>query len=113
MLRKQIIDILIKLLERELSDLPKQTLTKEQYDGMLSQLWQLPAFRKYVQDRDAKLIFTMAGSEGMAPEPREAYTMHTGQRVELLILARDAKKAYERMEQGKVALRTEQEKAPE
>lgn len=98
MIRKKLIDILIKLLQRELSDVPKETLTKEQFDGMLSGLWQNPAFRKYVQDRDAKLIFTMAGSEGMAPEPREAYTMHTGQRVELLILAREAKAAWSRVE---------------
>ena len=41
----------------------------------------------------------MAGSEGMAPEPREAYVMHTGQRVELLILAREAKAAYNRVGQ--------------
>ena len=101
-LRRKILDILIKLLERELSDTPKQSLEKDAYDGLLSQLWQNPAFRKYVQDRDAKLIFTMAGSEGMAPEPREAYTMHTGQRVEILILAREAKAAWTRTEQGRV-----------
>ena len=101
-MRKWLLDILIGLLERELSDIPKQTLEKEVYDGMMSQLWQLPAFRKYVQDRDAKLIFTMAGSEGMAPEPRDAYVMHTGQRVELLLLASEAKKAYNRTEQGRV-----------
>lgn len=100
-------------MERELSDTPKQILEKEQYDGLLSQLWQNPAFRKYVADRDAKLIFTMAGSEGMAPEPREAYTMHSGQRVELLILAREAKAAWNRLEQGKIALKTAQENTPE
>ena len=84
--------------------MPKATLDKEQYDGLLSGLWQNPAFRKHVQDRDARLIFTMAGGEGMTPEPREAYTMHTGQRVELLILAREAKKAYERLDKGKVVV---------
>lgn len=77
-------------------------MEKEVYDGLLSQLWQSSAFRQYVQQRDAKLIFTLAGSEGMAPEPRDAYTMHTGQRVELLMLAREAKAAYNRLEQGKV-----------
>lgn len=102
MLRNKVIDILIGLLERELSDIPKQTLEKDVYDGMMSQLWQSPAFRKYVQDRDARLIFTLAGSEGMAPEPRDAYVMHTGQRVELLLLASEAKKAYNRTEQGRV-----------
>ena len=97
-MRKLLIDILIKYLQREISDFPKSTLRKEEYDGLLSGLWQNPAFRKYVQDRDAKLIFTLAGSEGMAPEPRDMYTMHTGQRVELLILAREAKQAYTRVE---------------
>ena|SRR3990167_8256996 len=97
-LRRKYIDILIKLLARDLSEIPKETLTKDQSDGLLSQLWQNPAFRKYIADRDAKLIFTMAGSEGMTPEPRDAYVMHTGQRVELLILAREAKKAYERVD---------------
>lgn len=100
--RNKILDILIRLLQQELSDIPKQTLDKGVYDGMLSQLWQNPAFRKYVQDRDAKLIFTMAGSEGMAPEPRDMYVMHTGQRVELLILAREAKAAWMRNEKSRV-----------
>lgn len=95
-LRRLILDILIGLLSKELHSVTPVTLAKEQYDGMLSQLWENPAFRKYVADRDAKLIFTMAGSEGMAPEPRDSYVMHTGQRVELLILAREAKKAFER-----------------
>lgn len=102
MFRNLIVKFLIKYLEREISDTPKQTLEKEVYDGMMSQLWQSAAFRKYVQDRDARLIFTMAGSEGMAPEPRDAYTMHTGQRVELLMLAREAKAAWSRLEQGRV-----------
>jgi len=115
MFRNKLLDILIGLLERELSDTPKETMEKNVYDGLFSNLWQNPGFRKYVQDRDLKLIFTLAGGEGMAPEPREAYTMHTGQRVELLILAREAKKAYERVEQAhkeKVILTTEQDKNP-
>lgn len=95
-MRRLLLDILIRLLEKELSDAPRQILDKETYDGLLGQLWQNPGFRKYVQDRDTRLIFTLAGSEGMAPEPRDAYVMHTGQRVELLILAREAKKASER-----------------
>lgn len=96
MLRKKIIDVLIGLLSRELSTVPRETLIKEQYDGMLAQLWENPAFRKYVADRDTKLVWTMAGGEGLAAEPRDAYVMHTGQRVELLVLAREAKKAFER-----------------
>jgi hypothetical protein len=95
-MRKRLLDILIKLLERELSDMPKEPLSKEQSDGLLSQMWENPSFRKYVADRDAKLIFTMAGSEGMEPEPRDKYVMHTGQRFEILLLAAEAKKAFNR-----------------
>lgn len=73
---------------------------KEHYDGMLSQLWENPAFRKYVADRDMKLVWTLAGGEGLAAEPRDAYVMHTGQRVELLLLASEAKKAFTRNQQG-------------
>lgn len=102
MFRNLIVKILIKYLSRELSDIPKQTLEKEVYDGMMSQLWQSAAFRQYVQNRDARLIFTMAGSEGMLPEPRDAYVLHTGQRVELLLLASEAKKAWNRMDQGRL-----------
>lgn len=86
------------MLARELSDIPKETLLKEQYDGLMSQLWQNPGFRKYVADRDAKLIWTMAGGEGFGPEPRDQYIMHTGQRVENLLLASEARKAYQRLE---------------
>lgn len=97
-MRRWILDILIKLLERELSDIPKATLEKEVYDGMLSQLWQSQAFRQYVQQRDAKLIWTLAGGEGLEPEPRDKYTLHSGQRLELLMLAREAKAAWTRVE---------------
>ena len=96
--RNKFIEILIKYLQSELVDVPREQMEKDVYDGLFSGLWQNPAFRKYVQDRDAKLIFTMAGSEGMAPEPRDAYVMHTGQRVELLLMASEAKKAYKRVE---------------
>ena len=98
---------------RELSELPKKTLTKEQEDVMLSQLWQNDAFTKHVAERDLKLIFTMAGGEGMEAEPRDRYIMHTGQRVENLLLARDAKAAYNRVQmrmKEKVALTQTQDK---
>ena len=100
-MRKWILDILIKALARELSTIPRETLAKEQYDGFMSQLWQNPAFRKYVADRDAKIVFTMAGGEGMEPEPRDKYAMHAGQRVENLLIAREAKAAWTRTD-GKV-----------
>lgn len=100
-LRTKFIEILIRILQRDISEYPKDALTKEQYDLLLSGLWQNDSFRKYIANRDAKLIFTMAGSEGMAPEPRDSYVMHTGQRVELLILAREAKAAWHRVEAQK------------
>lgn len=84
------------MLAREFSDVPKETLSKEEYDGLLSMLWQNSAFRKYVADRDAKLIWTMAGGEGLEHEPRDKYLIHSGQRFENLFLAREAKQAYNR-----------------
>lgn len=94
--RRWLIYRLVKLLVGTLSDIPKETLTKEAEDGLLSQLWDNPAFRKRIADRDAKLIYTMAGGEGMSPEPRDQYLIHAGQRVENLLLARDAKAAWNR-----------------
>ncbi len=95
-MRNRLLKFLIKMLARELSDIPKETLSKEQYDGLLSALWQNPSFRKYVADRDAKLIWTMAGGEGLEPEPRDKYYLHSGQRVEILLLASESKRAYTR-----------------
>lgn len=94
MFRKLVVTWLIYFLSRGLYSANENALSKEEYDGLLAGLWQNPAFRKYAADRDAKLIFAMAGGEGMAPEPRDAYVMHTGQRVELLLLASEAKKAH-------------------
>jgi len=99
-MRNLFITILIRLLQKDIVNFPKENLTKEQEDGLLSQMWENAAFRKHIADRDAKLIYTMAGGEGLGPEPREAYTMHTGQRVENLILARDAKAAWMRREKN-------------
>lgn len=97
-IRNWLFDILIKYLSRELRGEQVPLLSKEEYDGLFSQLWQTTAFRKYVADRDAKILYTMAGGEGMEPEPRDKYVMHSGQRVENLLLAREAKAAYQRVE---------------
>lgn len=101
MIRQIVLSILIKLLARELRETTPDQLGKEQYDGLMSQLWQNPAFRKYVADRDAKIIWALAGGEGFDAEPRETYIRHCGQRVENLILAREAKAAWTRMEERK------------
>lgn len=99
-MKRWLIDRLVKSLVGTLSDMPAATLTKEAEDGLLSQLWENPAFRKRVADRDAKLIYTMAGGEGMEPEPRERYLLHAGQRVENLLLARDARAAWNRVQKA-------------
>ncbi len=96
-IRSKLIDILIKVLLGNISDDSSTLLTKEQEDGLLSQMWENPQFRKRVAQRDAKIIYTMAGGEGFAPEPRDTYTLHAGQRLENLLWARDAKAAYERI----------------
>ena len=97
-MRRLIFEFVIRVLQRELSEMPRETLTKEQADGLLSQMWQNPSFRKYVADRDAKLIWTMASGEGLAPEPRDKYLIHFGRRLENLELAREAKQAYNRID---------------
>lgn len=102
LMRNLIIKFLIKYLSKELSDIPKVTLEKEQYDGLLSQLWQSPAFRKYLADRDSKLVWTLAGGEGLEPEPRDKYALHSGQRFEILLLGREAKAAWNRTEQERL-----------
>jgi hypothetical protein len=109
MLKSLLIKILLKLLALTPADASKSTLTKEVEDGMLSQMWESPAFRKRVAERDAKLIYTMAGGEGMKAEDRVSYLMHTGQRVENLLLARDAKAAHERWKRQRSTLAQAQE----
>lgn len=86
-------------------DAQKQVADKKEEDIILSTLWQSPAFRKRVADRDAKIIYMMAGGEGMGPEPRTEYMLHAGQRVENLLLARDAKAAWGRLEKERIALK--------
>ncbi len=95
------IEKVITSLFENISGFTKVTLTKEEEDGLLSQMWESPAFRKRVAERDAKLLYTMAGGEGLAPEPRADYTLHAGQRVENLLWARDAKAAFMRREKLK------------
>ncbi len=95
MIRRYLLKILIRTLTKDISATP-ETLSKENYDGLLSQMWENPSFRKYVADRDAKLIWALAGGDGFEPEPREKYLIHLGQRVENLLLAREAKQAYTR-----------------
>lgn len=91
MFRNKLISLLIWLIERDLSTIPRQTLSEEQYNGLLASLWTNPGFQKYVADRDAKLVYTMAGPAGNDPEPRDRHMLKFGQRVEILLLAGKAK----------------------
>lgn len=97
MLKRLFFHIAVRYLERGLFEGPRPQLSQQEFDGLLSQLWQNLAFRTYVADRNGKLIFTLSGGEGMEPEPRDAYLKHSGQRVENLLLASKAKAAYERV----------------
>lgn len=90
------------MLVGDMRDVEKVLLTKEQEDGLLSQMWESPAFRKHIADRDLKLIYMMAGGEGMQPETRDTYMLHAGQRVENLILGRNARAAFVRREKSLV-----------
>ncbi len=109
-MRSWLIGILIRLLLGKQSDFSKQLLTKEEEDGLMSQLWENPQFRNRIAQRDAKIIYTMAGGEGMEPEPRDKYMIHAGQRVENLLLARDAKAAYDRVRRQKEAIKDLEQK---
>lgn len=90
-MRRIIINILIWLIEKDLSTIPRETLTEEQFTGLMSQMWNNIAFQRYVADRDAKLVYTMAGAAGNDPEPRDKHMLKFGQRVEILTLAAKAK----------------------
>lgn len=97
MIRQFLISCLLRLLHL---DIPKgEDMTQEVEDGLLSQLWQNPAFRNRVAKRDKKIIYELAGGQGMKAEPRDHYVMQTGQRVENLLWASDAKKAYDRVQE--------------
>jgi hypothetical protein len=99
-MKNKLINLLIWLIEKDLSTIPRQTLTDEQYVGLMSQLWNNIAFQKYVADRDALLVYTMAGVAGNKPEPRDDHILKFGQRVEILTLAKKAQLCAERIRKG-------------
>jgi hypothetical protein len=95
-MRALLFEILIKALRKHLY-LGVEPTTKDIEDGFLAQMWESPVFRRRIAERDNKIIFQMAGGEGMEGEPRDKYLMHAGQRAEILLLARDAKAGYMRV----------------
>jgi hypothetical protein len=90
-MKNKLINLLIWLIEKDLSTIPRETLTDDQYTGLLASLWTNIGFQKYIADRDAKLVYTMAGAAGNDPEPRDRHLLKFGQRVEILLLAAKAK----------------------
>lgn len=114
MFRRLLFEFIIGFLERDtMQTVVRETLTQEQRDGLLSQLWQNAAFRQYIAERDGKLIYSLAGGAGMLPEPRDKYLLQLGQRVEILLLADAAKKAEARRQAYHAKQRETEQKALE
>ena len=91
MFREKFIDMCVKYLEKDLAQIPSEILSQEQYEGLLSMLWDNQAFRNYVKERNQKIIYSIAGIAGSEPEPRDKTRLLLGQRVENLVLASKAK----------------------
>lgn len=84
--------LLIRVLTRWL-DVP--TAPKDQQvEDFLAGAWMSPGFRKYVANRDAKIVRQLAGGDGMTERTRDDYIRFIGQRAENLILGAQAKKAF-------------------
>lgn len=95
-MKNMFLKILIYFLEKELLSVYKTIIPPEQEIGLMAQMWDIPAFRNYVLDRNTKIMYNLAGGAGLDPEPREKYLMKMGQRVEILLLANRAKAAYDK-----------------
>lgn len=91
----------IKWLERGLER--PETLSEEQYIGLLSMLWSNPAFRKYVEERNKMIIYAIAGVAGTEPEPRDKTRQLYGQRVENLVLAAKVRTCATRVDKERKA----------
>ena len=93
--------IIIKCILRYL-DLPKGEFDKN-VDNFLVSSWTHPGFRKYLADRDEKIIYELAGGVGMKEKSREDYIRLCGQRVENLILGVKAKGASARRDKNNLS----------
>ncbi len=94
-MRNFLLKLLINVIERDLN-IVKENLTEEQRNGLLAMLWDNASFRNYIADRNAKLVYSIAGIAGQEPEPRDKARLWMGQRVEILLLASKCKAAAER-----------------
>ena len=99
----------IRFLERELLKAPTETLSQEQTDGLLATLWDNAAFRNFLKERNAKLVYNIAGIAGSEVEPRDKTRLMLGQRVENLVLAAKTKHAALRRDKA-FALKIEPKK---
>ncbi len=100
-IKEKFFDIAIRFLERGLLSAPSEALSPEQYDGLLSMLWDNQAFRHYVKERNSKLIYTIAGTAGAEVEPRDKTRLLLGQRVEILLLGAKARGASLRRDKAR------------
>lgn len=94
-MRRWLFEVLIRELCKYL-ELGHISSVKEDDDAFLAQMWESPAFRRRLAERDSKIIFQMAGGENYDPLGHDQYLIHMGQRVETLLLGRDAKAAWNR-----------------
>lgn len=99
-MRAYCLKLLIKLLTKYLGiegqmPIPPVREHEEQVQKFLSTLWTHPHFLKYVQFRDGRIVFELSGGIGMIERDRADYIRFLGQRVEILFLASQSKKAYE------------------
>jgi len=88
--------LLIRLLVRYL-DVPQADRDK-QTDDFMAGAWMSPGFRKYIAERDVRIIYHLAGGDGMKEPSSADYIRYFGQRVENLLMGRRAKDAYTRKE---------------
>ena len=92
-MRNLLIKLLIRLIKvPELSE----AVNKEREEEMFWGLFPLKEFRDFISRRDLQILQTLG--EGVS---REEYLTLIGQRIELGILLREAKKAFDKVEKNK------------
>lgn len=90
MIRAYLIKLLFYLLDT--SAVP----INEEMERWLADSWGHPGFMAYVTQRDARVVKNLTGGDQLvAPESHKVWQM-SGQRVEILLLANNAKKAFKK-----------------
>ncbi len=93
MIKKFLIKILIRLIKVPVSI---TSINKEKEEEMFWGLYPLKEFRDYVSRRDMQILQTLG--EGVS---RDDYQMYLGQRIELGMLLRTAKQAFDKVDATK------------